>query len=114
MKEMISYCGLACHECEAFIATQNNDDAKRKEVAKAWSREFEANIKPEDINCDGCTSGSEKLFSHCFECEIRKCGIEKKVLNCGYCEEYSCEKLAKFHQFVPEAKNKLDEINSNI
>ncbi|MCD4818552.1 MAG: DUF3795 domain-containing protein [Candidatus Cloacimonetes bacterium] len=109
---MISYCGLACHECGAFIATQNNDDAKRKEVAKAWSREFEANIKPEDINCNGCTSQSENLFSHCFECEIRKCGIKKKVVNCGICNNYPCKIINDFHQFVPEAKKRLDEIKS--
>jgi len=28
---MIAYCGIKCTECPAYIATINNDDAKRKE-----------------------------------------------------------------------------------
>ena len=33
---MIGYCGLDCAQCEAFIATQNNDDALRAKVAAEW------------------------------------------------------------------------------
>jgi hypothetical protein len=54
---MIAICGIKCNECPAFLATQENDDLKRKEVAEMWSKEFQAAFKPEDINCDGCTTG---------------------------------------------------------
>jgi len=37
MKQMIAFCGLACHECGALLATQDDDDAKRAEVAQGWS-----------------------------------------------------------------------------
>ena len=77
MEQMIAYCGLDCAKCDAFIATKNNDNQKRIETAKNWSKEYNAEIKPEHINCDGCMSKSNKLFNHCLVCEIRKCAITK-------------------------------------
>jgi hypothetical protein len=65
MEKMIAVCGIECHQCPAFLATRENDDLKRKEVAEMWSKDFKAEIKPEDIHCEGCTSGKERLFSHC-------------------------------------------------
>jgi hypothetical protein len=114
MKEMIACCGIPCHECGAFIATKNNDDKKRKEVAEQWSKQFNADIKPEAIYCDGCLSKDGYLFSHCNVCEIRKCAMEKKLANCAHCNEYPCEKLKAFHQMVPDAKKVLDEIHQAI
>jgi hypothetical protein len=114
MDEMISFCGLLCSECGAFVATKDDDDSKRAEVAQLWSKQYNADIKPKDVNCDGCISDSERLFSHCNVCEIRKCGKEKDIANCAYCDEYACEKLEKFFQMVPDAKKRLDEIKSGI
>ena len=64
MKEMISFCGLDCHECGAFLATKEDDDQKRAKVAQEWSRLFKAEIKPEDINCEGCLSDGGRLFNY--------------------------------------------------
>ena len=112
MAEMIAFCGLACHECGAFLATKNDDDKKRAEVAQLWSKEFNTDIKPEDINCDGCLSDSELVFNYCKVCKIRKCGREKSIANCAHCKDYACEKLEKFFEMVPDAKKQLDEIRS--
>lgn len=114
MTEMISFCGLTCSECGAFQATKNNDDTKREEIAALWSKEYKTNIQPEDINCDGCISEGGKLFNYPKVCEIRKCGKEKGVVNCAYCSDYSCEKLDKFFEMVPDAKKKLDELKSSL
>ena len=111
---MIAFCGLVCHECGAFLATQNNDDEKRSEVAKLWSKQFNVHIKRADINCDGCHSDGENIFGHCKVCEIRKCGKEKSVDNCAHCDEYSCEKLGLFFDMAPDAKKRLDEIKSKL
>ena len=54
--EQISFCGMACNECPAFSATQKNDDDERKKVAEIWSKKYNADIKAEDVNCDGCLS----------------------------------------------------------
>ncbi len=109
-EKMIAFCGIGCSECPTFLATQKNDDKMREETAKKWSEMFHAEIKPADINCDGCVSQSSRLFSYCGMCEIRKCGKEKKVKNCAYCDEYPCEKLSNFLKNAPEAKATLDEI----
>jgi len=114
MSEMISFCGLLCHECGAFLATRDDDDEKRAEVAQQWSKEYNTDLKPEDINCEGCLSDGEILFNYTKACEIRKCGKERGLLNCAHCDEYACEKLEKFFQMVPDAKKRLDEIRSNL
>ena len=113
-KEMIAYCGIACHECGALIATKTNDDAKRKEVADEWSKQFNADIKPEDVYCDGCLSEGGYLLAHCSVCEIRKCARAKNLVNCGYCEEYACSKLNQVLQMAPDAKKRLDEIRASL
>jgi hypothetical protein len=114
MDEMIAMCGITCHECGAFLATRDNDDKKRAEVAQLWSKEYKADIKPEDINCEGCLSDTENLFSHPKVCEIRKCGQEQGVVNCAHCRDYVCEKLEKFFEMAPDAKKRLDEIKAKL
>lgn len=114
MDKMIAVCGIVCSECPALLATQKDDDAERKTVAESWSKMFNADIKPEDINCDGCTSGGKSLFNYCNVCEIRKCGKEKQVENCAYCNEYACDKLTEFFTMAPEAKTTLEEIRKSL
>jgi len=110
MEKMIAFCGIVCSDCPAFIATQENNDAKRREVAEKWSKELGQEIKPEEINCDGCMSAEGRHINYCSMCEIRKCGMEKGVENCAYCIDYNCDKLAKFLEQAPNAKNTLAEI----
>ncbi len=112
MNNLIAYCGITCSECGAYLATQADDHDKRKAVAETWSREYKANIEPGDINCDGCSSGSTKLFSHCFECKIRECAIEKNLANCAMCDDYACKMLEELHGFVPEAAKTLANIRA--
>jgi hypothetical protein len=114
MKKMISFCGLLCSECGAFIATQSNDDKKRAEVAQIWSKQYGVNLKPEDINCDGCISDSDRLIGHTRVCEIRKCGKQKGIANCAYCGEYPCTRLEDFFKVVPDNRKRLDEIKNGL
>lgn len=108
MEKIIASCGIECHECPAYKATKNNDDVLRKETAKNWSKMFDADIKPENINCLGCHS--DVLFAHCKECEIRKCNTDKNLKNCSECEGYTCEKINNFFTMVPDAKKVLDSL----
>lgn len=114
MNEMIAFCGINCHQCGALIATKENDDVKRREVADLWSKEFNTDIQPQDINCVGCISEGGILFSHCYVCEIRKCGRAKAIENCAYCAEHACDKLEGFFSMVPEAKTRLDKIRAEL
>jgi len=54
MKEYIAYCGLDCESCDARLATINDDNALRQQVAKHWSELNGVEITPEMINCSGC------------------------------------------------------------
>lgn len=114
MEKMTAFCGLVCNECVAYLVTQEDDDEKRAEVAKIWSEQYKVELKPSDINCDGCLSDSTRLVGHCHVCEIRKCGNQKGVQNCAYCDDYACEKLEGFFKMAPNAKEHLEEIRSNF
>jgi hypothetical protein len=110
MEKMIAYCGLNCSDCPGFISTLNDDDELRRKTAERWCKDYGADIKPEDINCDGCVSGSDRHIGHWHECEMRKCGQEKGVKNCAYCDDFPCEKLSTFFEAVPSAKTTLEEV----
>ncbi|MBA7644661.1 MAG: DUF3795 domain-containing protein [Candidatus Stahlbacteria bacterium] len=112
MDKMIAYCGLECSKCPALIAKKENNDELRKKTAEEWSKDFGETVTPESINCDGCLADGEHI-NYCNICEIRKCGIEKKVQNCAYCDDYICEKLEKWFKNVPDAKTTLEEIRRN-
>jgi len=106
---MIAYCGLDCSCCDAYLATLENDDAKRKMTAQKWSKMYRADIKPEQINCDGCKADGKRFF-HCNSCDIRQCCISKNVENCSVCESYVCETLSQFIKLAPEAGKSLEKL----
>ena len=108
MDKMIAYCGLVCTGCPAYLATLKDDDAERQRVAELWSKEFGGDFKAEDINCDGCLSPGPRIFSHCNQCEIRKCGMGKGVENCAHCADYACDRLSGFLSSVPMARETLE------
>jgi hypothetical protein len=53
---MIAFCGVGCHECGAFLATQEDDDHKRVKVAQEWSRLFKVEIKNLGSGLQNCDS----------------------------------------------------------
>jgi hypothetical protein len=91
MDDYVAYCGLKCNKCHAFIATQNNDIAAIKEIAQRWGQQDNQNYSIEDIRCNGCRSNV--LNKHCYRCNIRSCGVEKGLQNCGKCDDFICDKL---------------------
>lgn len=108
MEKIIGCCGIECSNCDAFIATMNDDNEMRATTAENWSKMFNATLKAEDINCLGCNSNV--LFSHCAECNIRQCSSSKTLPNCSQCDDYSCDKLNAFLEMVPDAKTTLDSL----
>lgn len=114
MQEMTAFCGLACHACEAYQATIDDDDKKRAKVASLWSKQYNMNFERQDINCEGCNSTTGRLFAYCKSCEVRKCGMERSVVNCAHCAEYPCEKLNPIFMAAPGLKEWLDFINKNV
>jgi hypothetical protein len=107
---MLGYCGLDCQKCDAFIATQKNDDALRTKVAEEWARAYNAPIKPEHINCTGCHSAGVKTY-YCDQlCEIRKCALPRSIATCAACPDYPCPKLQDLQKVAPDAKANLDAL----
>ena len=110
MQSMYAICGLNCGKCPAYLAYLNDDRELREKTAEAWSVQFQMKFLPKDVNCSGCTTAGKVKIGHCSVCEVRLCGLEKKVENCAPCPEYGCEKLNVLFGFIPEAKSNLEEI----
>jgi len=110
MAMMLSMCGLDCAVCPACIAHKNDDQELREKTAGEWSQLYRADLKAEDINCVGCLEVEGVHIGHCGQCEIRKCGLGRKVKNCALCGDYPCETIGRFLANVPPAKANLDEV----
>ena len=98
---LISCCGMDCEQCNAFIATQNDDNQLRTETAEIWSKQYNHPFKPEDINCTGCLEEGAKI-GHCNVCPVRNCSTAKEVANCGKCEDFACDTLTNFFKLFPD------------
>ena len=109
MEKLIACCGLVCTDCEAYKATQKNDNKLRKEIADKWAKQYGHEMKLEDVNCDGCTVDGRHI-GYCGMCQIRACAQAKGVKNCGWCSDYSCEKTDAFFKNAPQAKKNLDTV----
>lgn len=110
MSQMIAYCGLVCSSWPAFLATQNNDDFARVKTAALYSEKFGFDLKPGEINCDGCKSEGGKLIGYCRSCAIRQCCSGKGLNNCTICDDQPCENLIRFHKFSPDAKACFEDL----
>lgn len=109
MNPLIACCGIDCETCDARVATLNNDQNLREEVAKKWSQMFQADIPVEAINCDGCRTDGVK-FAHCSQCEIRTCAFEKGYTTCGDCSDLSsCPTISQILEHVPGARERLGQ-----
>lgn len=114
IERLLSYCGLVCSECPALVARRRNDNALREEAAAQWSEQYGADIKPDDMNCDGCVSRGGEHFSYCRECDVRACAELRFIDNCAHCPEYACEKLSVLHENAPHARANLDLIREAL
>ena len=113
-ERMIAYCGIVCTDCPAYIATQANDREALEKVAAQWSEEYHAMLTADDCACDGCLATTDRHMTHCGECKIRACAVERKVRNCAHCADYPCDELKGFFSFVPDAKATLEQIRRDL
>jgi hypothetical protein len=114
---MIAYCGLTCDSCPIYLATLEQDKSHqqtmRVSIAKLCSENYGMNLRPEDVtDCDGCRANTGRLFSGCWNCEIRKCASQKDIENCAYCIEFACDKLKDLFQHDPGAQIRLEKIRN--
>jgi hypothetical protein len=110
---MVAQCGLDCSVCPARIAFVKDDPELRRRTAAEWSAKYNVSVKADDVFCSGCRVEGGPKIGHCGQCEVRRCGREKGVANCGECAEYStCATIAWFLQFVPDINTTLDAIHA--
>lgn len=115
MAKILAYCGLDCGDCEAYLATQNNDRAGLEETARKWAEQFGAkDISADMCICDGCSSGKRLSTAHAATCALRVCASKRGVVTCAHCPDYGCEILQQFFAFAPALKEKLEAIRKNI
>jgi hypothetical protein len=112
MGKMLSFCGINCIECPAYVATQQNDEEEIKKISEEWSSD-EMKFPPEEIYCDGC-SNTGRLFSWAPNCDIRICCMDKKLENCAYCGDFICNVVKKSLDRNPNAKQNLEEIRKTL
>ena len=115
MARILSYCGLDCGECEAFIATKKDDRKELEAVAKKWTEQYGAKTITADMCvCDGCASGQRVNTAHAATCAIRLCASKRGVTTCAHCPEYGCDILKGFFAFAPVLKEKLEAVRREI
>lgn len=104
-EKTIAACGFDCATCPAFIATKNNDDELRKQIADKWNIQFakhDANFAPEEINCVGCRIEGVHI-NYCAICAVKQCVLTKRVEHCLVCSEINdCDIRKKFEQEIKE------------
>lgn len=94
LKQFIAYCGLDCAQCDARIATVNNDDELRVKVAKEWSELNGVDITSDMIHCVGCRIEGVKTPYCQSLCPIRQCARGKGFKICSDCDGMDrCEKV---------------------
>lgn len=106
MERIIAYCGIVCSECDVYLATVNNDENLKKELAKRYTTD-EQIARPEDFYCEGCFNIKGE------GCKIRQCAYGKGHQNCAACSSYFCALLDGHFADSPQSKVVLDEIRQN-
>jgi len=115
MAKIQAYCGLDCGECEAYIATQTDDQAGLEMTAKKWAAQYGGKEVSADMCvCDGCPSGKRISPAHAATCGIRLCASARGVTTCAHCQDYGCDTLKGFFAFAPVLKEKLEAIRKEL
>lgn len=98
---MTVFCGLNCLACPIYIAAREKDPGRREklkgEIATRIFEHYGKRASPDEItDCDGCRSSTERLFSGCADCQVRKCALDRGVEICAVCPAYVCDKVREF------------------
>ncbi len=109
MNKFLSACGLNCPTCECFEAHQAGDMKRKQEIAVVWGKNYQADLKAEDIACDGCMSEGAH-FGWCNNCPIRACVVSKGYLSCAECADFPCATNEFLYKAAPAAKETIEKL----
>jgi hypothetical protein len=105
MNQILSHCGFRCDLCLAFKPNIEKNPQNKQKLSDGWYKYFGFRIPPKDIYCEGCMSETSNLLDK--ECPVRPCVIEKKIIHCGNCDQYICDKLQERIVIYEEIRQKL-------
>lgn len=108
-EKILAYCGILCNECPIYIATQNNDQKAKEELAVQCSND-RCKFEPEDMYCLGCFKVDVQKSKMCSHCEIRACAVQKDIVNCGECDQFPCATVEKLIPADSEGRARLNQI----
>lgn len=91
--DTVAYCGLFCGSCGVYVATMKDDVEDLERIASMMK------VRPEEIPCRGCRSGT--LSPHCRNCEFKECARGKKLDACEECVDFPCDSLREFQRQLP-------------
>lgn len=107
----LAYCGYDCKRCPVYLATQHNDIELLKQIViTPGISNIEQTV--EKLGCYGCCD-KKTVNIMCSNCPIRICAKEKQIINCGYCNDFPCDKLNYISEKTMEYLKKInDEIKN--
>ena len=91
MEPLLSFCGMRCDLCLAFLPNLTKHPENRQILSDGWHEYFGFRIPPEEIHCHGCRDTANLTLDE--DCPVRPCVIAKELENCAQCEDMICEKL---------------------
>jgi len=109
MSLLIAPCGIDCSQCDAYIATQNDDIVLKQKLADNYIKHFNKEIALKDMECDGCNQEGRHI-GFCAHCSIRSCVFEKGYSTCAECTEFPCPKGSFIWTKNSKSKATLDEL----
>lgn len=110
-EKIISVCGNDCGVCPRHMP--KTDDELHK-TAELWYRLGFRNtiMEGDEIKCYGCKVGNWCRY------DVINCAAQRKIENCGQCEEYPCLKIEKAFEiaeaYAPMCKERCSEEEYNI
>jgi len=110
-KQLAAVCGLYCGECNVYMAS-HGDKELQKRIAVKVSETTGREVKPEEIQCEGCWGPLEIHWTP--DCKMLNCAKERGYRFCFQCEEFPCGKLVMFkdkhYPYVLDNLNRIREI----
>ncbi len=91
MQNLLAPCGIDCAVCEAYKATQTNDQELFHKLADNYKKRFDKVVSYDQLECDGCPSDGRHI-GFCAKCEIRACAFGKGYATCAECADFPCTK----------------------
>ncbi|MDZ4121364.1 MAG: DUF3795 domain-containing protein [Candidatus Cloacimonadaceae bacterium] len=113
MNTLIAPCGIDCQVCDAYIATQTQDDALKQKMVDNYKEQMGKEISFAELDCDGCISNGRHI-GFCAQCEIRACAFGKGYETCAQCTDFPCETGSFIWTASSQSKASLEAIKASL